>query len=193
MSTTKPKSMQRARSWTTEVEEGEAANTRSTLQIIIPLTAYRFQLAGYRDEMEYLNINKGITVSCYCSIVNSIAKYCFLFSSRWTGGTIITLWRSLSEKMAASTITIRLENALTKISTKSNSTHTRNYNAYITIISPHLLLIMWYYKHQVRSKDFSVNDTWTSPRAPNKELVLLVRKQQTTLSSIGQPPIPSTT
>lgn len=37
--------MQRARSWTEEVEE-----------------AYRFQLAGYRDELEYLDINKGIIV-----------------------------------------------------------------------------------------------------------------------------------
>lgn len=41
----KPKSMQRAKSWTDEVEE-----------------AYRFQLAGYRDAIEYLDVNKGSVI-----------------------------------------------------------------------------------------------------------------------------------
>lgn len=41
----KPTKMERAKSWNDAVEE-----------------AYRFQLAGYRDEHEYLSVNKGISV-----------------------------------------------------------------------------------------------------------------------------------
>lgn len=35
-------------------------------------TAYRFQLAGYRDEHEYLSVNKGSEVSRICQMINDV-------------------------------------------------------------------------------------------------------------------------
>ncbi len=59
----KPKSMQRARTWSEVVEEGKGncifvSGCKAYLYYCTKL-AYRFQLAGYRDEQEYLNFHKG--------------------------------------------------------------------------------------------------------------------------------------
>lgn len=57
-----PKSMTRPKIWSDEVEE-----------------AYRFQIAGYRDEVEYKEIQKTDHVRCYPAI-----KQGNLYGWEWT-------------------------------------------------------------------------------------------------------------
>ena len=74
----KPTKMERAKSWNDAVEEGRS-NYYTLLQTMLVMSApldhalvhvslcfaaaYRFQLAGYRDENEYLTVNKGSEVN----------------------------------------------------------------------------------------------------------------------------------
>jgi hypothetical protein len=51
MEVEQPKSVRRAKQWDIEVEE-----------------AYRFQIAGYRDALEYSQIHPSITVHINCSL-----------------------------------------------------------------------------------------------------------------------------
>ena len=89
----KPKSMQRAKHWSEAVEEGKGLKQKIAVLNCssFPYSAYRFQLAGYRDEMEYLDVNKGITVrslSLACAVTLS---FLFIITLRLTGGCTITL------------------------------------------------------------------------------------------------------
>lgn len=74
----RPKKVERAKVWTDAVEEGKllSCNNSKILnfcrRVVVNtifsctlhcFTAYRFQLAGYRDENEYLSVNKGKSVS----------------------------------------------------------------------------------------------------------------------------------
>ena len=67
--TVKPKSMQRAKAWSEMVEEGMKAPFRDEYyNLCLFISAYRFQLAGYRDEQEYLDFHKGKGVCSLCFI-----------------------------------------------------------------------------------------------------------------------------
>ena len=120
---------------------------------VSPFPAYRFQLAGYRDEIEYLNLNKGIVVSYYDHYRYSSSKISFSLC-RLIGGYTITLWRSFEEKMAAFTITIRQGSVQTKISTKSNCMHTSSQLSTSSHTQYHSTYRTHYHTHLVMQKHF---------------------------------------
>lgn len=56
----------------------------SELTLSLSSPAYRFQLAGYKDELEYLDLNKGITVSLLGHVVYPFSKSSsFIQVDRW--------------------------------------------------------------------------------------------------------------
>ena len=53
--------------------------------------AYRFQLAGYRDEQEYLSVNQGSAVSENRLVTAHVHVCVYPYPAcRWTGGLTIT-------------------------------------------------------------------------------------------------------
>lgn len=76
------------------------------------MTAYRFQLAGYRDEIEYLDINKGTCVRNFSPTVN--ANDPDLILCRLIGGSIIIMSRNFVGKTATSIITTKPGNVQTR-------------------------------------------------------------------------------
>ena len=74
----KPTKMEQAKNWNDAVEEGRSNYYSLLLQTMLVMSApldhvlvhvslcfaaaYHFQLAGYRDENEYLTVNKGTDV-----------------------------------------------------------------------------------------------------------------------------------
>ena len=60
--TFQPKQVTRATSWSDQVEEGKFTYL-IILRFIRNHIAYRFQLAGYKDQCEYLAVQKGANVS----------------------------------------------------------------------------------------------------------------------------------
>ena len=67
----KPKSVRRAKYWDENVEEG---NLHCLIIMSDRVAAYRFQLAGYRDEIEYSKFHPQEVVS----IVHSICPFTLL-------------------------------------------------------------------------------------------------------------------
>ena len=70
--TFQPKQVTRATSWSDQVEEG---NTLLFYNYLSWLIAYRFQLAGYRDQCEYLAIQKGADVSTIYLMIRSSMQF----------------------------------------------------------------------------------------------------------------------
>jgi len=96
------------------------------------VSAYRFQLAGYRDEREYLAVTKSDTVSS--EIFNrslTVTIYLCLHSfalmlTRWSGGRTTTTSRSCVAETVISTTTTRPGSVQRKTCRKSNSTCTEH-------------------------------------------------------------------
>lgn len=70
--TFQPKQVTRATSWSDQVEEGSSYVLYSCYSFSLLIIAYRFQLAGYRDQCEYLAIQKGADVSTIDLIIQSM-------------------------------------------------------------------------------------------------------------------------
>ena len=67
MSAVKPKSVQRAIAWNDSVEEGKCTYIllwkQKNIFLHVFFSAYRFQIAGYKDENEYAETNPTVAVS----------------------------------------------------------------------------------------------------------------------------------
>ena len=148
-----PAKVERASTWSDVVEEGKgiilSMITWCPLELNNTLSlAYRFQLAGYKNEQEYLAVTKLDTVSrTHCldvdfttlspphthhphllTLTPSPPHTPTLTSShphlvtRWTGGPITTMSRSCVAGTVASTTTTGRESAQRKTCRRSSST-----------------------------------------------------------------------
>lgn len=148
-----PAKVERASTWSDVVEEGKRIFLSMVIWCPLELNntlslAYRFQLAGYKNEREYLAVTKLDTVSSkHCldvlpshlltlSLPSSPHTLTTLTSShylhllnphlvtRWTGGPIITMSRSCVAGTVASTTMTGRESAQRKTCRRSSSTST---------------------------------------------------------------------
>jgi len=118
-SSSQPKQVTRAKSWDEQVEEGK--NTVANLTNHVDVTAYRFQLAGYRDQCEYLSVQRGENVSSHTSIEQFMIVLYYRLKDGHTMGTS----RNYAERMAVSIIITNKESARTEKCTRQNCMCTR--------------------------------------------------------------------
>ena len=150
-----PAKVERASTWSDVVEEGKRIFLSMVIWCPLELNntlslAYRFQLAGYKNEREYLAVTKLDTVSSkHCldvlpshlltlslpssphtltTLTSLHSHYVHLLNphlvTRWTGGPIITMSRSCVAGTVASTTMTGRESAQRKTCRKSSSTST---------------------------------------------------------------------